>query len=275
MMPGWSSPMPWNRAALRLGWLLGAAVVGLWLVAATACGGGAEDAETEGWWSGLSPANKVFFCIAFFFSALFLWQFIMTIIGLAGSGAEAELEAGGDVEVEADMDAEAADMEAGGHVEADAGEVAGHAPGDAAEVTAHETTVSFKLLSFRSVIAGGMMFGWAGALYLYNGLPLSRALLYALAWAFGGAFVVAILMYLMRRLQETGNVQLATCVGRRGTVYMDIPASGTGKVRTLVSGAIRFVPARGAGGAAVGAGTPVRVTRLLDTSTVEVERIDE
>jgi len=250
---------------------LGAALVALSLLAPVLAAGGppgeggAGSAEAQGWWSSLSGTNKFFFCIAFFFSALFIWQFIMTIIGLAGSGAEAELEVGGDVEVEADLDADAAD--AGGDVEADAG--------DAAEVTAHETAVSFKLLSFRSVIAGGMLFGWAGALYLYNGVRLGAALVYALAWAFGGAFIVAALMYLMRRLQETGNRQLATCVGGRGTVYMDIPASGTGKVRTMVSGSISFVPARSADGKAVKAGTPVRVTRLLDTSTVEVERTGE
>jgi len=257
-----------NRAFPCIALVFGAAVAGLLPVASAALAGeppsdaGAGGVVQEGGWSGLSPANKVFFCIAFFFSALFIWQFIMTMIGLAGSGADAELDAGGDA------DADAADIEAhGGDVD--------HDVGHAEDVDAHETAVSFKLLSFRSVVAGGTLFGWAGALYMYNDVPLGAALVYALAWAFGGAFVVAILMYLMRRLQETGTPQLASCVGEPATVYMDIPESGAGKVRTMVSGAVSYVSARGAAGKALKAGTPVRVKRLLDTSTVEVEPSDE
>jgi membrane protein implicated in regulation of membrane protease activity len=79
----------------------------------------------------------------------------------------------------------------------------------------------------------------------------------------------------MRRMQETGTRQLATAVGERGTVYMDIPAGGTGKVRTVVSGTVSFVDARSADREALKAGTPVRVRRLLDPSTIEVEKATE
>ena len=263
-MTRWRSSLSgWNRAVSRPASLFGAALAVLLLLAPALAAGeppsgaGAENAEAEGWWSGLSSTNKAFFCFAFFFSALFLWQFVMTLIGLAGSGTDTELDA--DTDADVDMDA---DMD----MDADA---------EAVEVTAHETTVSFKLLSIRSIITGGMLFGWAGALYLYDGTPLKTALLYAVAWALAGALVIAVLMYLMRHLQETGTPRLATCVGQPATVYMDIPASGTGKVRTLVSGAVSFVPARAADGQPMTAGTPVRVTRLLDASTVEVAPTDD
>lgn len=39
----------------------------------------------------------------------------------------------------------------------------------------------------------------------------------------------------------------------------------------VFSGSVAFVPARTAGGKALKAGTPVRVRRMLDASTVEVE----
>jgi len=269
-MTRWQSSLSgWNRAVSRPASLFGAALAVLLLLAPALAAGeppseaGAENAEAEGWWSGLSSVNKAFFCFAFFFSALFLWQFAMTLIGLAGSGTDTELDA--DTDADMDMDA---DMDADADVDMDA-------EAEAVEVTAHETTVSFKLLSIRSIITGGMLFGWAGALYLYDGTPLKTALLYAVAWALAGALVIAVLMYLMRHLQETGTARLATCVGQPATVYMDIPASGTGKVRTLVSGAVSFVPARAADGQPMKAGTPVRVTRLLGTSTVEVAPTDD
>jgi hypothetical protein len=220
------------------------------------------------WWRQLATVNQVFFGIAAFFSILFLWQFIMTLIGLAGHGEAdvggAEADAGGDVDTE--MEAEGL----AGH------EVAGHDFGEHGGeyvVGEHETALSFRLLSVRSVITAGMLFGWAGALYLHNGVALANALVYAILWALAGGMVIAMLMYLMRRLQETGTPRLSTCVGRPATVYMDIPAGGTGKVRTVVSGAMSFVAARSASGQAVKAGTPVRVVRLVDAVTVEVEGV--
>ena len=215
------------------------------------------------WFSALSTANQVFFGIAALFSALFLWQLIMTIIGLAG----------GESDIDADVHADVGEMDHGDLVHG--GLEHGTAEGHEAAVDAADTAGSFRLLSLRSIITGGMMFGWAGALYMYNGVALSLALLYSLVWALAGMFVIALLFYLMRRMQETGTRQLATAVGERGTVYMDIPAGGTGKVRTVVSGTVSFVDARSADREALKAGTPVRVRRLLDPSTIEVEKATE
>ena len=215
------------------------------------------------WFSALSTANQVFFGIAALFSALFLWQLIMTIIGLAG----------GESDIDADVHADVGEMDHGDLVHG--GLEHGTAEGHEAAVDAADTAGSFRLLSLRSIITGGMMFGWAGALYMYNGVALSLALLYSLVWALAGMFVIALLFYFMRRMQETGTRQLATAVGERGTVYMDIPAGGTGKVRTVVSGTVSFVDARSADREALKAGTPVRVRRLLDPSTIEVEKATE
>ncbi len=206
------------------------------------------------WWATLTGANQIFFAIAFFFSALFVWQFIATILGLASA--------------ETDVEVAAADADLG---EVDGAADAGDADFDAGEAGDADASISFKLLSFRSVIAFGMMFGWAGALYLYNGHELGSTLLYSMGWAFAGGLLVAVMLYLMRRMQESGTPRLATCVGQPGTVYMDIPAGGAGKVRTVVSGAVSFVAARGADGAGLKSGTPVRIRRMLDSSTVEVE----
>ncbi|MFO8011773.1 MAG: hypothetical protein R6X20_00565 [Phycisphaerae bacterium] len=252
------------------------------LVLCAGCGWlGGEEETAEGWWAGLSTAAKVFFGIAFVFSALFLWQFIMTLVGLAGGGADAEVGAG---DTDVHFGAEAGEADAGAldaHVgDVDVGAEVGDV--DVADADAHgfavseaETTISFKLLSLRSIITGGMLFGWAGALYVQEGVPLGTAMLLAMAWAAAGALVVAALMYGMRRMQETGNRRLATCVGQPGSVYMDIPKSGTGQVRTVVSGAVAFVPARTADGKPLKVGTPVRVRRLLDASTVEVEAVKD
>jgi len=87
--------------------------------------------------------------------------------------------------------------------------------------------------------------------------------------------VVIVLINALRRLVESGTQKLRTCLHKPATVYMDIPAGGEGQIRTLVSGVMTVVDARAAGADALPAGTPVRVTKLLDSETVEVAPRDK
>ncbi len=86
--------------------------------------------------------------------------------------------------------------------------------------------------------------------------------------------LIALVFHWMRKLTETGNLDLNTCVGRQGTVYLDIQEGMLGEVRVNVSGVATHVKARTADSKELKAGVPVTVTRVLDQSTVEV-RPDE
>jgi len=208
------------------------------------------------WWTNLTALNQVFYVLAGLFSLVFLWQFIATVIGLGGG--ELEVNAG-----HADVDF-AGHFHADAHVEVDS--IEGHSAADAAE-----TIAAFRLLSIRAILAFCTLFTWAGALYLDGGKSVERSLLYAALWGLGAWLVITLLVNWMRKLTETGTLDLRTCVGATGTVYLNIPAAGQGEVRVLVSGVVKLVKARGAGGAELKAGTPVRVARLLNGTTVEVE----
>ena len=87
--------------------------------------------------------------------------------------------------------------------------------------------------------------------------------------------LVSLIFYFLMKMTETGTRRLATVLGQRGTVYMDIPAGGSGQVKAVVSNTVSFINARAAGGQPLKAGTPVVVKRLLDASTVEVDKADE
>jgi len=76
----------------------------------------------------------------------------------------------------------------------------------------------------------------------------------------------------MGKLIETGTMDIHTALGSRGTVYLDIPAGGWGEIRAVVSGASTHLRARCADGGSAEAGTEVRVVKILDSSSVEVER---
>ena len=199
------------------------------------------------WWNGLETLTQVFYGGAAFFSLLFLWQFISALIGLAGDGV--------DMDFDADMDADGLDL------------------GDVEDVGGAMS--SFQVLSLRAILAFLMLFCWAAAMYRDNDIQLSLALVYAAGWGLAGWALVTIMVHYIRKLAETGNARIASCVGTAGTVYLNIPAGGMGEIRVLVSGAVTRVRARGKDGAALASGTPIRVTRTIDPTTVEVDTIDD
>jgi len=226
------------------------------------------------WWNDLSTLNQVFYGAAAFFSLIFLWQFIASLIGLAGGDMDiADHHVDGDVDVHADVHG---DFDADVHGDVDfhaehpgVDAVEGHSAADAAE-----SVHAFRILSVRAILAFFTLFFWAGAMYLDAGKPLTNALILALAWGLAAWVFVAVLIHWLRKLAETGTQQLVTCVGKRGTVYLDIPAEGQGEVRVIVSGVISMVKARAPGGKEIKAGTPVQVVRMLDGSSVEVQPVE-
>lgn len=204
------------------------------------------------WWSSLESANKVFYALACFFSAIFVWQFLSSLIGLAG-------EADVDVEVDADIDVDGIDLDS---VESAGIEEAG------------ESVASFKMLSLRAILAFCTLFSWATAMYRNSGVAWTRTLLYATFWGLAGWIMVALLVWLIRKLAETGNPRVATCVGTEGTVYLDIPAEGFGEVRAVVSGVVSRVKARSVGSEAIPSGKRIKIIRALDPTTVEVQPVE-
>jgi hypothetical protein len=192
------------------------------------------------WWGGLQPANQFFYGAAAFFSVLFLWQLVSAILGLGSSHL--------DVDTNPD-------------------------PGwdHASPADAHDTVMAFQLVSVRSILAFCTLFTWAAALYLDHSVPLGRALLYALAWGAAAMVLVSWLLHFMRRMTESGTMQIRTAVGASGTVHLDIPAGGLGEIRCLCSGVMTHFRARTADGTALKAGAVVTVSRVLGPNTVEVQ----
>lgn len=206
------------------------------------------------WWNGLSALNRTFYVLALFFSTIFVWQFISSFAGLGGEG---EGEAGGEIDAGADMGD--GDLEAPEDVDL-AEDIAGLA--------------TFRMLSIRSMLAFGTLFSWAGALYLPRNSSSAWALVLATLWGLAGMLVVALFFWMLPRLSEEGTANLDTAIGRTGQVYLNIPEDGTGQIKVLVSGALKFVRARSKSGQPLLAGTRVHVVRRLATNILEVEEVE-
>jgi len=217
------------------------------------------------WWSNLAPLNQVFYGAAGFFSLIFLWQFLSSLIGL--SGGDTDFDADADIEVDAhlDVDADGLDMD---HVDID--QIEAHSLEQAGE-----STVAFRVFSIRAILAFCTMFAWAAALYMDRGKSTAVSLTYAFVWGLAGWALVAAVLYWLRKLAETGTQNIGSCVGRSGVVYLNIPADGQGEVRMTVSGRVTILKARSADGEQIRAGTPVKAVRALDSTTVEVASAGE
>ncbi len=201
------------------------------------------------WWAGLSGVTQFFYGMAAFFSVFFLWQMAAAFLGLTGD----------------DMDV--------GHADVDISDLDTSDNFDHHDVV--ESSQAFKILSLRSIITFFTLFSWGCALYTSNGMPLVKAMGISSLWGLGGMLAVALIFWGMGRLTETGTKELSTCKGNTGTVYLDIPASGVGEVRTTVSGVVELVKARSLSAEALPAGTQVRVVKVIDQTLVGVEKLTE
>ena len=196
----------------------------------------------ETWWEGISTLNRVFVCSAVVFTLLFVWQLIMTILGVDSHG--------------------------GGH------------PGDAEIHSGSESPIhyevhnfggdAFTLISTRSILAFGTLFSWSGALYLADGTPILFTLFYSLIWGTLAMLGVSLILHFLLRMQEQGNASAWWALGEKGTVYINIPVDGSGKVRLMVRGVMSIVNARSQNGSPIIEGTRVKVVNVVNPNTVEV-----
>ena len=85
----------------------------------------------------------------------------------------------------------------------------------------------FKLISFRSILAFLAMFGWGGVVFGEHGW---KGFGVAIACGLVTMVITAYLIMSILKLQQNGTRANASLVGKKGTVYLAIPAGGRGKV---------------------------------------------
>ena len=189
------------------------------------------------------PLTFVYFLCAIFGGTVLLLQFFMTLVGVGGD-----------------------DVDGGDSAEIDISD------GSGPDGIGHSDTIDlFKMISFRTVIAGITFAGIGGLIGITGGFGKPLSVLFATISGFGAFFVVYHLYRAIAKLKSDGSVTETSLVGARGTVYLRIPAaqSGVGKVqvsqqdRTMEYEAITL-------GGELKNGMPITVVRVVSASTVEV-----
>jgi len=187
------------------------------------------------WFRGLSSLEQVFWGMSLIFSVLFVIQFVVSLFGF---DFDADVEADistGDVGVEAD----------------------------------------FSLLSLRSVIAFFTFFSWTGVLMIKNGASLLAILVgstFSGLLAFG---IVAYLLYLFSKFNQSGTVDMEQALFQKGEVYLTVPGGkeGMGKVQIQLGQNLKELRAITEGDP-LPTGSKIRVIEVLEDNLLVVEAFE-
>ena len=191
------------------------------------------------WWTSLDLFMKILWCIAIASSLIFIIETVLTFIGA-------------DVEMDMDTDFDIAD---GGF----------------------EGDPSMNLYTFRNLV--NFLLGMSWTAILLNEQIKSKALLMVIAFAVGAALVFAVMMMFkgLSKMQQSGNINVfESATGCNGKVYLTVPGErkGTGKVQININNSVREYDALTDSEDDLKTGTSIKVTEVIDASTLLVEEIN-
>lgn len=171
--------------------------------------------------------------------SVFLLRFVLLLFGLGD----------GDMELEPDMDM------GSGEIIADA-------------------DASFRILSVQGLASFLAIFGLTGlALIREWGVSAGFSMIGGMAAGAAMMFVVGQLTFWMYSLQSRGNLDPKKAVGAEGTVYMNIPAKGTGKAQVTFQNRLKVLEAVSADRKAINTGERVRVVEVRGGGLLVVEKV--
>jgi len=188
--------------------------------------------------------HTVFLICAAVAGTVFLFQFVMLLIGVGAEGADFDV----------DVPDDAPDVDAG-----------------------HGSSLIFEVLSLRTIVAAVLFFGLGGLITLSAGQPDWLAILAGIFAGAGAMYGVHFAMTALYRLRQDGGLRVRRAVGRGATVYVPIPANraGAGKIQIRMQGRLAELTAVTKCDRDLPTGTGVKVTGVVNGSTVEVEPVHE
>lgn len=194
---------------------------------------------------------------AFVGTFVFALRLILMILGASMDVGDVDMavDFDGDIDVDLGGDVEM-DMDAGTAMDADG----------ASEAT-------FRLLSFQTIAAFLMGFGWGGLGGVLGAeWSFITSFLLGLVTGSGMVWLVTKMMRFMYGLESSGNIHMRAALGREASVYTTIPASGdgTGQVKVIIDQRQRTYNATGEGSEPIPTGTNVKVVRVNSNGTLSV-----
>lgn len=166
------------------------------------------------WWETLSTLQQIFYYVAIPFTVILIIQAVMTILGLGGDDADAD--------VDSDVDT---DFDANGEAEFDSN-------ADNAEPNA--AIAGFRFFTVRGMVAFFCIFGWTGVTLYKTSLSVALTIIISVAAGLLAMAVIGLMFYAVKKLQSSGNIKYHNAVGKSAEVYLTIPALRIAKGKVMV-----------------------------------------
>lgn len=128
-------------------------------------------------------------------------------------------------------------------------------------------------LSLQSIAGFFTMFGLVGMGLLQVQAGALWSLLGAVAAGAFTAWSTGMIFLSMRKLQSDGTLVIENAIGKKGTVYLTVPAKGTGTVTVPVQGAMRTLDAVSEKGVRIPTGSLISVVGVTAGSILVVTEV--
>ncbi|MBN1303977.1 MAG: hypothetical protein JXA13_06040 [Anaerolineales bacterium] len=189
---------------------------------------------------------------------------LRTIMLVAGGGFDhTDIDSGIDAEIGTDFDP---GMDADTGVDTDL-----HA--DAGADTDHGSDASFKFLSLQSLTAFFMIFGLVGLALFNSSAPGFLTFLGSASAGLLAAWLISWMLNQLLRLQSDGTIQIHNAIGEKGSVYLTVPAKGSGQVQVAIQGALKIYDAISADDKKILTGDKIQVTGVENNQTLIVKKV--
>lgn len=98
----------------------------------------------------------------------------------------------------------------------------------------------FQFFTLRNLITFFTVMSWTGIACLDSGFGNTTSMLLSVVAGLIVMVVMALIMFNMYKLKESGNVKLKNAVGKQGEAYLRIPAKkkGYGKIQISIQGSV-------------------------------------
>lgn len=224
------------------------------------------------WWSTLDLFQKVLYCVAIPSTLILVIQTILVLFGIGegGEGANYSDTSGIDfdsdvsgVDFDGSMSTDGVDMSGSGDIDHNAVSHEGTSSADAA---------SMRLFTVQTVMAFMCVFGWTTIAGYNSGSSSWRAAVVGGLFGIIAMYLIAKLAQLSTRLSDSGTFDPKNAIGIEGSVYIPIPAggSGNGKINIVVQGRLMECDAMTEEDYGLSTGDNIRVTDIVgDVLVVE------
>ncbi|MDD4780072.1 MAG: hypothetical protein PHT02_05580 [Tissierellia bacterium] len=212
------------------------------------------------WWNGLTVLEQVFYYCAIPATIILVIQTIASILGIGSDGGDVDVDFDGDIDTS--FDSNTIDF--------------GDTSAESTSVDAVESASSLRFFSIRGIVAFFSLFGWVGVVLSEAGLNVFIVFFIATVCGLIGMLLIAIMFYLISKMQRSGNINIRNAIDQKGQVYLTIPANMTGKGKINVTIQERYseINAMTKNEHPITTGTMVRVVDVIDINTLLVEKQD-